>query len=88
MNLPKTFKLAGTTWRVLVVEHMQNSGETHVNDAIIKINNKLPPEGQMQTFLHQLLHAVQFTMGNLGDHDEKEIDATAHMLHQFLTTYK
>lgn len=86
-TIPKTFRLAGTTWKVDEVEHMNNLGETHINQALIKVDKNLPSDVKFQTFLHELGHAILYTMGE-SEHDERKIDGYAHLLHQFLITAK
>jgi len=38
-----------------------------------------------QTFCHELVHAIMFTMGKVN-HDEEFIDAFGSLLHQFYRT--
>lgn len=86
--IPKKFELAGTTWKVLETEHLVNCGQCHVNEATIKLDKKLPTDVKEQSFLHELVHAILYTMGDNTEHDEKFVDAMAHMLHQYLKTCK
>lgn len=84
MKIPKSFNLAGTKWTVQEISNLSACGETHVHEALIKIKANMPKQSKEQTFLHELLHAIYYTRGDLGEHDEKEIDSTAHFLHQYL----
>lgn len=84
MKIPKSFKLAATTWKVEEVSNLSACGETHMNEAVIKVRKEMNPEVKAQTFLHELLHAIWYTRGVNGEHNEQEIDSTAHFLHQYI----
>lgn len=86
MLVPKSFKLAGVTWSVKYVEDLGNLGETQRDKALIVIRKELPTQGREQVFLHELVHAIKFTTGDNGPHDEKEVDAFAYLLHQYMNT--
>ena len=88
MKIPKTFEMGGTTWKVEEVSHLDDCGITYRDEALIRLRKELPKQSKEQTFYHELFHVMKFTVGNLGDHDEKEVEAMAHMLHQFLKTAK
>lgn len=85
MKLPKTFQLAGTTWRVEETDGLSEMGHCDTEEAVIRISSKLPREIKESTFCHELVHAISDTMG-LREHNERDIDAFGHLLHQFLTT--
>lgn len=53
--------------------------------AVIRIDPKLAREVKESTFCHELVHAISDTMG-LREHNERDIDAFGHLLHQFLIT--
>lgn len=42
-------------------------------------------QAKEQTFYHELVHAVLFTMGK-ANHDEEFVDAFGSYLHQFMKT--
>jgi len=46
---------------------------------------RLGPAKEMQTFIHEALHAIDFTMGIL-EPDEKETEARAQLMYQALIT--
>jgi hypothetical protein len=88
MNIPKSFMLAGTRWTV--EEHAAMGdlmGQCDSNAATIRLLKSLPDQIKAQTFCHELTHAILFTMGH-GAHDEREVDAQGHLLHQFLQQFE
>ncbi len=86
MKIPTQFSLGGTVWTVKQVEHLGNCGETHRDEALILLKKEMKPQAKMQTFLHELLHAMKYAIGDNATHDEQEVDAMATMLHQFMRT--
>ncbi len=85
--IPKTFKLAGMTWKVREVSNLSNLGETHRDKAIIHIRKEIETDTMKEmVFLHELVHAIKFSMGDSGPHDEKEVDGFAYLLHQYIVT--
>lgn len=90
MNIPKSFQLAGHTWKVNYNPLLINLGECHSNHASIQLRGP-PQQGDAQveqTFYHELTHAILYTMGDSGPHDEKFVDGFAYLLHQFMVTKK
>lgn len=88
MNIPKKFKLGGVTWKVEEVDALGGSfGQTELWDAKITIVGHLKPDVKAQTFLHELIHAVLFSMGK-RNHDEELVDGMATLLHQYLDQQK
>ena len=85
MRVPRSFQLAGTTWRVLDAALIGEYGHCDTSEAVIRLNKGMSPQIRESTFCHELVHAIQDTMG-LRDHDEKEVDAFGPLLHQFLTS--
>ena len=87
--IPKTFQLAGLTWRVREVPDLSNLGETHRDKALILIRKGIESEDYREmVFLHELVHAIKFSTGDSGPHDEKEVDSFAYFLQQYLKTAK
>lgn len=87
MKVPKTFKLAGSTWVVEQLEDFENLGQTFRDECKIILRANLSVQVKEHTFLHELCHAIKFMMGQ-EDHDEIEVDAFAAFLHQFMKTAK
>lgn len=81
--IPKKFTLAGCEWTVVEVEEMEDLGCTNPQTFTITLRKRQNQQSKEQTFCHELVHAIKFTMG-LTDHDEKEVDAFGYLLHQFL----
>lgn len=89
--IPKAFQLGGRTWRVergVKLSSKKEYGDTLPEIAVIRISTKCKTlEDEEHTFMHELMHAICFTMGwtELND-DEMKIDAVAGLLRQFLAT--
>ena len=90
MNTPKSFQLAGIKWKVLENPHLVNMGECHSQRGIIylKPDSNYTPAVREQTYYHELVHAILFTMGDSGPHDEKFVDGFAALLHQYMNSVK
>jgi hypothetical protein len=87
VKIPKTFKLAGSTWIVEMVPDLPDLGMTHRDECKIQLRADLMTQVKEHTFIHELCHAIKFMMGQ-EDHDEVEIDAFAAFLHQYHKTAK
>lgn len=86
MKIPKSFQLAGITWTVIEADDLGGDfGDCNPRTAVIRILRALPKQIKQQTFCHEFVHARKFAMGETG-HDEREVDAEAALLHQFLIT--
>lgn len=91
MKTPRQFQLAGTTWRVVYCAPKHLPGEyAHCDfeSRIIRVQRGLAPELETAVFLHELLHAMLWTVGDENYADEAYVTARANLLHQFLTTAK
>ena len=90
MVIPKTFQLAGIKWAVKENPHLVNMGECHSQKGIIylKPDPNYTESVKEQTYLHEVVHAILFTMGDVGPHDEKFVDGFASLLHQYVNTAK
>lgn len=89
MKIPKSFKLAGVTWKVVQQKDSYNLGLCERDKALITLRKNVGPITTKEiALLHELVHAIKYTQGDFGPHDEKEVDALAHFLHQFMTTQK
>ncbi len=86
MIIPNSFTLAGMKWKVKYEEIAGEHGRTDLTKYVITIHPKYPQPIMEQTFCHELVHAIKFTMGDSGPHDEKEVDAFGYLLHQYLVT--
>jgi hypothetical protein len=84
MNIPKKFKLGGVTWKVTEVDALSgNFGQCRQWDAEIDIVRSLKQDVKEQTFCHELVHAMMFSMGK-NNHDEEFVDGLALFLHQYM----
>ena len=88
--IPTTFQLGGRTWRVERGAKLKKKqfGDTSPELALIRLSTKCKTDEDAElTFLHELMHAIAFTMGwDELNEDEMKIDAVAGLLRQFLTT--
>lgn len=90
MKIPKQFNLAGHLWKV---EYMDAHDSTDlgltISDAqIIKLKKGLNKQTEGQTFIHELVHAIKFTMGFREEHNEQEVEAFSQLLYQYLICQK
>lgn len=89
MKIPKTFRLGGRTWHVKRGVKMRKSlGKCHPFHCLIEISsNCRDKEEEKHTFLHELMHAIAYTMAwEKLFNDEEGIDGIASLLLQVLTT--
>lgn len=88
--IPSSFDLGGLTWTVEELDVIPGAmGCTSNGDAKIILLKSLPPEVKFQTFLHELNHAIMFSMGLSADqHNEQFVDAHATFFLQYLKTAK
>lgn len=89
-TIPKKFDLGGITWKVEQLDVIPGAmGACSNSEAIIILLKNLSPEVKMQTFLHELAHAILFSMGKSADqHDEQFVDGFATFFLQFLKSAK
>lgn len=87
MKIPRSFQLAGITWKVVETDAISDMGHCDSEAATIRLRSDLSPQVKQATFCHELQHAIRYMSGQ-QDHDEREVDAHGNLLHQFLTTYK
>lgn len=80
--IPKTFSLVGSEWNVQMVPNMTDLGRCDPAIFTIYIKEGLHKTYAEQTFFHELVHAIMFSMGH-NDHDEVFVDAFGALLHQF-----
>lgn len=90
MRIPKSFDLGGTTWEVIQTDSLLGAyGATHSGKGKVEILKELPKQIKQQTFCHELVHCILFSMGKTQDlHDEVFVDGFATFLHQYLLTVK
>lgn len=86
MNIPKSFQLGGTTWKVEIAETLPGCmGLCNNQEAKITILKGLSKDVKEQTFCHELVHAIMFSMGKPSEaHDEVFVDGFGTFLHQYL----
>lgn len=91
MNIPTSFKLGGSTWRVRLVKMRHAYGETDFAKHTIRIASYLDgeetsEETRLKTFLHEWFHAFQYTIGI--DTTEELAVLFENMAYQTLKTSK
>ena len=75
------FKLAGMTWKI-VDNEMPDLGCSLPDTCTILLSNKLKGQEREVTLLHEVVHAILFTMGE-RDHDERFVEGFAQLLYQY-----
>lgn len=83
--LPTSFTLAGFEWTVVVRPDLSEYGRCDSGTQIIYIREGMNEQMTQQTFFHELVHAIMFTMGHTT-HDEVFTDAFGAFLHQYEKT--
>ena len=83
--LPTSFTLAGFEWTVKMVNDLSEYGRCDSGTQIIYIREGMNEQMTQQTFFHELVHAIMFTMGHTT-HDEIFTDAFGAFLHQYEKT--
>lgn len=89
MKIPRSFVLAGVTWRV---ERVSASalpdllGQCDFDHATIRVRRGLRRDIAETVFWHELAHAIAYTISDTRHCDEGYVSALANMLHQFDTT--
>jgi Zn-dependent peptidase ImmA (M78 family) len=75
------FKLAGMTWEIIDTE-MTDLGVSNPESCKILLNSRLKGQDREVTLLHEVVHAILFTMGE-RDHDERFVEGFAQLLYQY-----
>ena len=88
MKIPKSIKVGGHTYKVVIDEHLWHNenlhGEADYNNHIIKLDPAGHRESFAQTFLHEVLHVIDKHFDNKAL-TEDEIDSMAEGLFQVLS---
>ena len=80
-----SFTLAGFDWTVRFIEGLADYGSCNSATQEILIRDGMNEQMTQQTFFHELVHAILFTMGKTN-HDEEYTDAFGSLLHQYERT--
>jgi hypothetical protein len=90
--IPNSVQILGSTFKIIQVapDNLDEVGFTDVCGRIIKISPDVPADVQLETFYHEIVHAILALAGISHTIDEKEEEAIAQclgygLLH-FLTT--
>jgi len=85
MKIPQEFVLGGTTWSVETADQLLGAlGAAYPQEAKVRLLKSLPRQIKEQTFCHELVHCILYSMGKPSDqHDEVFVDGFATFLHQY-----
>lgn len=85
MIIPTSFVLGGTTWTVEAADQLLGAlGASYPQEAKVRLLKSLPRQIKEQTFCHELVHCILYSMGKPSDqHDEVFVDGFATFLHQY-----
>lgn len=81
-DVPTSFYLVGCEWKVKFVDDLSEYGKCDCATQMIYIRSGMNKAYTEQTFFHELVHAIMFSMGH-SQHDEVFIDAFGQLLHQY-----
>lgn len=95
LEIPQEFNLAGHTYKVelkkdiLTVESEYGSLNEVTHVMQLQSPGPVPVSRVESTFLHELLHAIFYELGERElDKNERFIDSVSNLLHQALTSGK
>ena len=80
MSIPSTINILGTTFTVKVENIAEEAGLTETWKRQITIDSGLTPEAQVETFYHELVHAILEQTGVAHALDDKQNEAVAQGL--------
>lgn len=83
--IPTSFYLVGCEWSVKYIEELSEYGKCACDTQTIYLRAGMNKNFTEQTFCHELVHAIMFSMGHT-QHDEVFIDAFGQLLHQYERT--
>ena len=86
LAIPTSFKLGANTWRVRYRKMPGVHGMCEADKHTIYLNPEQKPKDLYSTYLHELTHAILFTMGY--DEEEKFVAAYEQLLLQVMTTQR
>ena len=84
-NLPSSFHLVGCLWNVRYIEELSEYGKCDCATQTIFLRAGMNKVFTEQTFFHELVHAIMFSMGHTQQ-DEVFVDAFGQLLHQYERT--
>ena len=84
-SIPTTFWLVGCQWTVKYVDDLSEYGKCDCTTQIIYLRSGMNKNYTEQTFFHELVHAIMFSMGQT-DHNEIFVDAFGSLMHQYERT--
>lgn len=90
VKIPVSFQLGGTVWTVEQTTPLMGAmGASFSQEAKVQLLSSLSKQTKEQTFCHELVHCILFSMGKpSNEHDEVFVDGFAVFLHQYLNSAK
>lgn len=91
LRIPTSFRLGGHTWRIRFRKLTGCYGECDYDNHVIYISTHAhgkptTAETRFQTFIHEALHAVEYSLGR--DTDEQMVAGMEQMIYQLFKTAK
>jgi len=88
--IPKQFYLTGRLWKVkLVPLGDELHGDCHNGTRTIRINSDNDTATQIDTYYHELIHAIKFSLGWKDEEENhSDCDALGGLLLQYMKTKK
>lgn len=89
--IPTSFRMGGHTWRVKMCKMTEAYGECDHDKHLIRIATEIDgkpttEDVRRQTFIHEVFHAVEYTLGR--ETDEGLVSGFEQMTWQLLKTAK
>lgn len=90
-RIPTSFRMGAHTWRVKLCKMTGLYGECDQDKHVIRIASEIDgkpttAETRFQTFIHEALHAVEYSLGR--DTDEQMVAGMEQMIYQLFKTAK
>lgn len=81
-TIPKNVKIGAHSYKVVFTDTLDSDGKLDREKGIIYINTNLMPSEKLETFFHEVIHAMN------GELDEVLTESLAQQLTHFLTENK
>jgi hypothetical protein len=89
LKIPKSFILGNVTWDVKYPYELPEDriGECEHYTAEIRLADIKKRCILEQTYCHEVIHAILYSMGFSDNHDEEFVDSFSVFLHQYLNQH-
>lgn len=89
MNLPKTVRVLGSRYKVVLSEGLDSDGAVDCNDQVIQINSGQCDQAKAEALLHEVLHIMEYRIfGTCDDEREDAVIKLTTCLTDFLSSNK